>query len=641
MLFTSIKGWINKRKWIYALVLVLCIALGFIFKSSIFKSAPSKNEISINGIQELKGNERTIITMISRLHQENKKEQAYSLLNEMNEKAQVEENKLALYYVNSLKCYIFSSEKQYEQSVNHGKIALDIATKYFDTINLTNTYQNICASYFQIAQSDSGEKYTALGFEHALIKGDSIMLKTFAMNLGTLAFNKNLHGLAGYYFVKASAIKANGFANTDTMLYANLVSILISNKDYEEAEKIWQLHNLDAALYGDTYDNQNLQCNRIALFQAQKKWDKSRALLSKLNLESFHPDFKAALFTNTWNQIYNDKGIDACADYISKHKAFFQEYFTQVVSSLITLIPHDQIYRIGILNSSFVQSLLNSYAIEQSNDRLLKYSAHLLLGIILQHENKHEQANKNYLIAHNNHNEYLEINDSLRVSDIDHQIKFERLLSEQYELNRMLTSKTKENQMLILLGSISILFLVTLIILFYLNGQRKQVEFQLLSIEKQQIEEKDKHLVKEKQLNNRIVELSKSIIIKSNELGSTINTSTTNSAKELYNIKRELAKISYFENIEHPEIADKLYQNNELYEKLFPSLKDFNKTEKRIFALSAEDYKVKDISILMGLSSQYVHNVRSRLKKKVGLSEEITWSDFKKRALAQSDQITS
>jgi hypothetical protein len=305
------------------------------------------------------------------------------------------------------------------------------------------------------------------------------------------------------------------------------------------------------------------------------------------------------------------------------------------------LIPHDQIYRIGILNSSFVQSLLNSYEIEQSNDRLLKYSAHLLLGIILQHENKHEQANKNYLIAHNNHNEYLEINDSLRVSDIDHQIKFERLLSEQYELNRMLTSKTKENQMLILLGSISILFLVTLIILFYLNGQRKQVEFQLLSIEKQQIEEKDKHLVKEKQLNNRIVELSKSIIIKSNELGSTINTSTTNSAKELYNIKRELAKISYFENIEHPEIADKLYQNNELYEKLFPSLKDFNKTEKRIFALSAEDYKVKDISILMGLSSQYVHNVRSRLKKKVGLSEEITWSDFKKRALAQSDQITS
>jgi hypothetical protein len=641
MLLTSINSRINKRKWIYALVIVLCIALGFIFKAYIFKSTPSKNEISINGIPELKGNERTIITMISRLHQENKKEQAYSLLNEMNEKAQDEENKLALYYVNSLKCYIFSSEKQYEQSVNHGKIALDIATKYFDTINITNTYQNICASYSQIAQSDSVEKYTSLGFEHALIKGDSIMLKTFAMNLGTLAFNKNLPGLAGYYFVKASAIKANGFANTDTLLYANLVSILISNKDYEEAEKIWQLRNLDAALDGDEYDNQNLQCNRIALFQAQKKWDKSRALLSKLNLESFNPDFKAALFTNTWNQIYNDKGIEACADYISKHKAFFEEYFIQVVSSLITLLPHDQIYRIGSLNSTFVQSLIDKYAIEQSNDRLLKYSAHMLLGIILQYEDKHEQANKNYLIAHKNHNEYLEINDSLRVRDIDHEIKFERLLSEQYELNRILTTKTKENQMLILLGSISILFLVTLIILFYLNGQRKQVEFQLLSIEKQQIEEKDKHLEKEKQLNNRIVELSKSIIIKSNELGSTITSTTTNSAKELYNIKRELAKISYFENIEHPEIADKLYQNNELYEKLFPSLKDFNKTEKRIFALSAEDYKVKDISILMGLSSQYVHNVRSRLKKKVGLNEEITWSEFKKRALAQSDQITS
>jgi len=641
MLLTPITSWINKRKWIYALVIVLCIALVFILKASLLKRTSSSDDLFTNGITELKGNEKKIINRISKLHQENKKEAAYKLLNEMDEKALTEENKLALYYINSLRCFIFSHEKQYEQSVNHGKLALDIATTYFDTINLSNTYQNICASYFQSSQSDSGEKYTALGFEHALIKGDSIMLKTFAMNLGTMAFNRNLPGLAGYYFVKASAIKANGFANTDTLLYANLVSILITNKDYEEAEKLWNLYNLDAALEGDAYVNQHLQCNRIALFQVQKKWDKSRALLSKLNLTDFNPDFKAALFTNSWNQIYNEKGIEACAGFISEHKLLFEEYFPDVVTSMINLIPHDQIYRIGILNSTFVQSLINRYAIDQSNDRLLKYSAHLLLGYILQHENKHEQANTNYLIAHNNHNVYLEINDSLRVSDIDHQIKFERLLSEQYELNRMLTTKTKENQILILLGSISILFLVTLIVLFYLNGQRKQVEFQLLSIEKKQIEEKDKHLEKEKQLNNRIVELSKSIIIKTNELGSAITSSTTNSAKELYKIKRELAKITHFENIEHPEIADKLYQNNELYEKLFPSLKDFNKTEKRIFALSAEDYKVKDISTLMGLSSQYVHNVRSRLKKKVGLNEEVTWSEFKKRALAQSDQITS
>ena len=146
---------------------------------------------------------------------------------------------------------------------------------------------------------------------------------------------------------------------------------------------------------------------------------------------------------------------------------------------------------------------------------------------------------------------------------------------------------------------------------------------------------------KEKQLNNRIIELSKSIIIKSSELGNTINTSTNNSAKELYMIKRELAKFSNYDNIEQPEIADKLYTNNELYEKAFPSLNAFNKTEKRIFALSIEDYKVKEISTLMGLSSQYVHNVRSRLKKKVGLNEDHTWSEFKKLALAQSDSITS
>ena len=638
---TSVTNWLFKRKWGFVLVFILCISLVFIFKESIFKVTSGSEDLFTNGIPELKGNERTIITKISSLHQENKKEEAYTLLNEMNEKALTQENKLAQYYINSFKCFTFSRENQFEQSVNHGKLALELAKTYYDTINLSHTYQNICASYFRSEQNDSGEKYTKLGFEHALLKGDSVMLKTFAMNLGTIAFNHNLTGLAGYYFMKASSINVNGFANTDTLLYANLVSVLISNKDYEEAEKLWNLYQLDDALEGSSYLNQDLQCNRIALFQNQKKWDKSRELLSTLELSNFNPDFKAGLFTNKWNQIYHDNGIKACSDYFEKNKTFFNDHFPEVVTSLINVLPHNQIHRIAIFNTDYVKSLIDKYEIDESDDLLLKYSAHMLLGIVLQHENKHEEANKNYLVAYSKHNTYLEINDSLRISDIDNQIKFERLLNEQYELNRRLTTQTKENQILILLGSISILFLVTLIVLFYLNGQRKQVEVQLLTIEKQQIEEKDKHLEKEKHLNNRIVELSKSIIIKSNELGSTINSSTTNSAKELYKIKRELAKISHFDNIEHPEIADKLYQNNELYEKIFTSLKDFNKTEKRIFALSIEDYKVKDISTLMGLSSQYVHNVRSRLKKKVGFNEDISWSEFKRRAMEQSDSITS
>ncbi len=641
MLLNNITHWLNKRKWIYILLIVLTFAIIILLKNTFFRNSSSHDDSFKNGLPKLQGNEKVIINHISKLHQNNKKEEAYTLLNEMNDMALNQENALAQYYVNSLKCFIFSQEQQYDQSVNHGKKALEIVEGNLDSINLSNTYQNICASYFQSEQLDSGEKYTKLGFEHALEKGDSVMLKTFSMNLGTIAFNKNLLGLAGYYFMKSASIKTNGFANTDTLLYANIISILISNKDYQEAERIWSTHKLDNALDGNSYVNQHLQCNRIALYQVQKQWEKSRKILTNLHINDYSPDFKAALFTNKWHQIHHDEGIRACADYFKDNKTFFEDYFNEIIPSIIETLTIDEIQQIDIFKVPYITSLIDKHKIIESNDKLLKYSAHMLLGLIYQNENKPELANENYLAAYDNHNEYLAVNDSLRVSDIDHQIKFERLLSEQNALSMKLTTKTKENQILILLGSISTLFLITLIILIFLNGQKKQAELQLLTLEKIQTEEKDKHLEKEKQLNNRIVELSKSIIIKSNELGNTISSSTTNSAKELYKIKRELAKISHFENIEHPEIADKLYQNNELYEKLFPSLTDFNKTEKRIFALSIEDYKVKDISALMGLSSQYVHNVRSRLKKKVGFEDNVTWSELKKRAMEETLPTTS
>lgn len=634
-----------KRKTV--LIVLSFIAIGILaFVYHTIKTEYNSNDEQINlfenGIPSLAGNERQIINQITDLHKKNEKEKAYKLLVELSEKAQQEDNKLAQYYFHSFKCYLLFTEEQFEQSVNHGKMAINLANVHFDTLDISHTYQNICAAYFQNGQKDSGEKYTRLGFEHALKTGDSVMLKTFSMNLGTLSFNRNLLGLAGYYFTKAAAIKTPGFANTDTILYANLVSILINKNDYEEANKIWQTHQLDKAISGNNYVSQHLLNNKISLFQAQNKWDESRKLLQGISYKNFEPDFKEGIFTNIWWQLYHDKGIEACNVFFKNNKTFFEERFKEIAPTIVDHLPHNEIPKLEILTANSIKTLINKHEINSSEDYLLKYATQTLLGIVLTKEQNHKEAAVVFLNALNSQKKYNGLNDSLRVTDINYQVKFERLLDDQYDLNQQLISKTKQNQILILLGSVSTLFLITLVVLFYLNSQRKQVEVQLLSLEKRQIEEREKHSEKEKQLNNRIVELSKSIIIKTNELGNSLTVQPANSAKELYKIKRELAKISHFENIEHPEIADQLYESNELYERLFPALKDFNKTERRIFALSIEDYKVKDISSLIGLSGQYVHNVRSRLKKKVGFTEDISWSEFKRKAIEESDnKITS
>ena len=44
-------------------------------------------------------------------------------------------------------------------------------------------------------------------------------------------------------------------------------------------------------------------------------------------------------------------------------------------------------------------------------------------------------------------------------------------------------------------------------------------------------------------------------------------------------------------------------------------------TEKRIFVLSINEYPTKEIAGLLGLTSQYVNNARSSIRKKMGIED--------------------
>jgi hypothetical protein len=63
------------------------------------------------------------------------------------------------------------------------------------------------------------------------------------------------------------------------------------------------------------------------------------------------------------------------------------------------------------------------------------------------------------------------------------------------------------------------------------------------------------------------------------------------------------------------------YLVNEMGEIDFPKIALLSITEKRIFVLSINEYPTKEIAGLLGLTSQYVNNARSSIRKKMGIEE--------------------
>jgi DNA-directed RNA polymerase specialized sigma subunit len=126
-------------------------------------------------------------------------------------------------------------------------------------------------------------------------------------------------------------------------------------------------------------------------------------------------------------------------------------------------------------------------------------------------------------------------------------------------------------------------------------------------------------------LNNRIVEYSKSIIDRNAKLRSEIMATVDAAPSSMKNQLNQVLKdfqIAGINPIENPNIAKQLIRAKDDWNEQFPGFEELNKTEQRVFVLTMENYRPKEIANVLGVSTQYVRNVKSRLKTKLNLKED-------------------
>jgi DNA-binding NarL/FixJ family response regulator len=160
--------------------------------------------------------------------------------------------------------------------------------------------------------------------------------------------------------------------------------------------------------------------------------------------------------------------------------------------------------------------------------------------------------------------------------------------------------------------------------------ERGRLKLQNDLVEKELILEKKsaEALQLENEINGRVLALSKLVIAKADRINKLLMALNENNFKEqIRELKTESMAIQNAFSEAKPQLADKLLEDYSEIQLDFPGVSELNMTEKRIFVLSINGYHSKEIGSILGLTGQYVNNARTRIRKKLDISEN--WNEIK------------
>jgi DNA-binding CsgD family transcriptional regulator len=255
---------------------------------------------------------------------------------------------------------------------------------------------------------------------------------------------------------------------------------------------------------------------------------------------------------------------------------------------------------------------------------------HRLLSAIYQQDaKKMSQAYEALLISNEYKDKYHLLDDSVKRADFTAKKDFESMKTKQFAFEKEMLQQKKINGYLAgTYGSVVLtLFLLVLFLWARQTAKKKELDWAQMQLHVQ-VEEKE-FLQKEKELNARIIGLSELVMEKSLELSKKLKVLNTSNSPDIEILRKELEALGRVETTSRPQIADsKLKEQGDILEQ-HPQLKAMNLTEKRIFILSVDGYKSKDIAAIVGVSPQYIHNVRSKIRKVLGVDNSVHWESFK------------
>jgi hypothetical protein len=513
-----------------------------------------------------------------------------------------------------IKSYQFITLGQIDSAIHYAQKAR-LSSKLHDSINLMMTYQCLgVAYYYQNQNSDSTRKYWQKGYKEAVLTKNNLMIELFATNLGSFYYNNGNTRNARNLFLIASEASLK-IKRPSAILINNIICTLMDESEYKQADAFWIKHqkilNEDLA----SYNGQLYLLNRVRLLHVLGRYKESNNLLATLKTEQLNKTlYKEFASVSLINQVANGSFKGFRDSFL---KPIIQEHIVYCAYNLSTILKEQ-------INQPEIKALLseiNRYCLDTSQLNDLSKTYQSGIYALLAHYNEQTNPAKAiqlYKNAIRTKNESIEEQNQIQNRTIEEFQQLENLFVEIRNKEEIISEQNKQQRV-----TLSLFGFVLIIVVLGIWITRNNLKIK--NIKQKQLETEQRALKKENELSNRIVEYSKSMIERNEkikkEILNTIETAPIKFKIGVTQIFKDFQFNNPISEAENPKIANQIIQEKDDWNVQFPGFNDLNKTEQRVLALTMELYRPKEVANVLGVSTQYVRNVKTRLKLKLNLPD--------------------
>lgn len=502
---------------------------------------------------------------------------------------------------------------------------LKIGDQLNDTTMKLLAITQLSANYFALGKNDSAELFTKQGFDLAYNSRDHVHIYFFGVNLGYVFNKKAMYGAAQQYFETALEA-AKKIGSPYTMAVNNLVGLLVAERNYIDAEQLWNQEFSKKSLNLETYEDQVLILNKIYISQNLDKYEEAQIWINKIKAVSNYTDLKIEYHRVVLKQMEHNNLSTAA--YLDSIKPIWLEYPPDGIRKMDEFIQKALLSNVNLITDSNIK-FIDSF-VDPSKDDYYDWVDiyETIKGIRSQTKGDYNEAVEHFKKALEI-KELSNIKDGIsRKSDVTEKLHIREQQAKLDESNLMLQNERSSYLWFRLVTAAIIL--LALFVIFIIYRERGRLKLQNNLVEKELFFEKKsaEALQLENEINGRILALSKLVIAKVERINKLLMALNENNFKEqIRELKTESLAIQNAFSEAKPELADKLLEDYSDIQQKFPAVSELNMTEKRIFVLSINGYHSKEIASILGLTAQYINNARTRIRKKLEIIDN--WNEIK------------
>lgn len=468
------------------------------------------------------------------------------------------------------------------------------------------------------------------GLAEATKFNDVHVKRNLLINLSTIYFYQSLFGAASKCFMEVY----DNFPKDEPMpvvLIDKIISIKLAEKNYQSADEFWKKNESIIESTKDSYLRGVLSLNKLKINIALGRWDQSAAILSSMADSTILPEFRLEFLGCKLKQ---QMQVDASrvTSMIKSHIPWIAENYFKAIFGINDFIEYAVTENPDLFDLDSLSTWHDRNKIQMGESDQANGNHYRVVAKILKAKGDPDKAYLALRQSMEYENLYVNYHDSITRADFAAKKELEMLKNAQLENElELANSKRISSYTMGLFAAIGLIFI--LIALFFWMKQRiKHRELALANYQLSVQREQKSHIQKEKEMNDRIIHMSELVLSKSMEISKKLKSIKAENPQELDSIRRDLEAMSRVENTSRPHLADsKIKEQGDIFDH-YPALKTLNLTEKRIFILSVDGYKSKDIAAIVGVTPQYIHNVRSKIRRLLGIDNSIHWESFKEKA---------